>query len=290
MNNKLTRILSCAVLLCALACQKNTDVVRDEYIRFYSSKDLSKEIKVLQIPFEGESGSVVVKTNADITVKYEPRISEGSDSWITFEEPVKVSEGEYEIAYTAGRLLKDLDQRRASVNVTAKSIWLGGFLKVCQGYEFLWSPEAAAAPKSITYAEPWNSVSVKGITDLSHAYISFNAYATAPQALAPEQTFQLKIALSDGAVFNDNGLQSYVVDVAQGTDFSWSNLVALSFKSSGSAFKHDTKVSLSVLSNVEGLSVSVDNLKIYNVTEDLLEEGDGEEWMDPEGGEMEDIE
>ena len=96
--------------------------------------------------------------------------------------------------------------------------------------------------------------------------------------------------MSDGALFNDNCLQSYVVDIAQGTDFSWSNLVALPFKSSGSAFKHDTKVSLSVLSNVEGLSVSVDNLKIYNVTEDLLEEGDGEEWMDPEGGEMEDIE
>ena len=223
-------------------------------------------------------------------MKFEPRTAEGLDSWITFEEPVKISEGEYEIAYTAGRLLKDLDQRRASVNVTAKSIWLGGFLKVCQGYEFLWSPEAAVAPESITYAEPWNSVSVTGITDLSHAYISFNAYATASQALAPEQTFQLKIALSDGAVFNENGLQSYVVDVAQGTDFGWSNLVALPFKSTGSAFKFDTKVSLSVLSNVEGLSVSVDNLKIYNVTEDLLEEGDGEEWMDPEGGEMEDIE
>ena len=290
MNNKLTRILSCAVLLCALACQKNSDVVRDEYIKFYSSKDVSKEINVLQIPFEGESAAVVVKTNADITIKFEPRTAEGVDSWITFEEPVKVSEGVYEITYTAGRLLKDLDQRRASVNVTSKSIWLGGFLKVCQGYEFLWSPEDAAAPKSITYAEPWNSVSVKGITDLSHAYISFNAYANAPHALSPEQTFQLEIALSDGAVFNDNGLQSYVVDVAQGTDFSWSNLVALSFKSSGSAFKHDTKVSLSVLSNVEELSVSVDNLKIYNVTEDLLEEGDGEEWMDPEGGEMEDIE
>ena len=175
MNNKLTRILSCAVLLCALACQKNSDVVRDEYIKFYSSKDVSKEINVLQIPFEGESAAVVVKTNADITIKFEPRTAEGVDSWITFEEPVKVSEGVYEITYTAGRLLKDLDQRRASVNVTSKSIWLGGFLKVCQGYEFLWSPEDAAAPKSITYAEPWNSVSVKGITDLSHAYISFNA-------------------------------------------------------------------------------------------------------------------
>ena len=100
----------------------------------------------------------------------------------------------------------------------------------------------------------------------------------------------MKIALSEGAVFNENGLQSYVVDVAQGTDFGWSNLVALPFKSTGSAFKLDTKVSLSVLSNVEGLSVAVDNLKIYNVTEDLREESDGEDWGDPEGGEMEDIE
>ena len=36
--------------------------------------------------------------------------------------------------------------------------------------------------------------------------------------------------------------------------------------------------------------MSVDNLKVYNVTDDLREEGDGEEWVDPEGGEMEDME
>ena len=290
MSKKLTVILSYAVLLCAFACQKNTDVVRDEYIRFYSDKDLSKEISVLQIPFEGETAKVIIKTNADVIVKFEPQTEEGLDSWITFGEPVKISNGVYEVNYTASRLVKDLDQRTASVNVTAPNIWLGKFLKVCQGYEYLWSPAAASAPKTITFANSWKSASVTGITELSHAFVSFNAYATAPQALAPEQTFQLKIALSDGAVFTDNGLQSYVVDVVQDTDFGWSNLVALPFKSSGSAFDSETKVSLSLVSDVEDLVVSIDNLKIYNVTEDLREEGDGEEWEDPEGGEMEDLE
>ena len=290
MNKKLTVILSYTILLCAMACQKNTDIVRDEYIRFYSDKNMSKEISVLQIPFEGESAKLILKTNADVVVKFEPQTEEGINTWITFGDMVKVSEGEYEIPYTASRLLTDLDQRTASVNVTAQNIWLGKFLKVCQGYKWLWSPASADAPKSIDYSTPWKSASITGISELSYAYISFNAYAVNPQALAPEQTFQLKIALSDGAVFTDNGLQSYVVDVVQDTDFTWSNLVALPFKAVGSAFKFDTKVSLSVVSNVEGLLVNIDNLKIYNVTEDLREEGDGEEWFDPEGGEMEDVE
>ena len=259
MSKKLTVILSYAVLLCAMACQKNTDIVRDEYIRFYSDKDLSKEISVLQIPFEGESAKLVLRTNADVVVNFEPQTEEGLDSWIAFEEPVKISEGEYEIAYTASRLLKDLGQRTASVNATAPKIWLGKFLKVCQGYKGIWSPAAADAPKEVSYSSSWKSVSITGIADLSHAYISFNAYAINPQALSPDQTFQLKIELSDGAVFTDNGLQSYVVDVVQDTDFGWSNLVALPFKSTGSAFKIDTKVSLKVLSNVEGLVVNVDN-------------------------------
>ena len=289
MNKKLTIILSYVFLLCTVACQKDTDVVRDEYIRFYSNKDLSKEISVLQIPFEGESAKLVLKTNADVIVNFEPKTEEGLDSWITFEEPVKISEGVYEIAYTASRLMKDLDQRTASVNATASKIWLGKFLKVCQGYKSLWSPESADAPKTVSYSSPWKSTSIKGIADLSNAYISFNAYATNPQSLSPEQTFQLKIELSEGAVFTDNGLKSYVVDIAQGTDFSWSNLVALPFKSTGSAFNIDTKVSLGLVSNVEGLSIAVDNIKIYHVTDDLLEDGDGEEWMDPEGGEMEEL-
>ena len=290
MNKKLTVILSYAILLCAFACQKNTDIVRDEYIRFYSDKNLSKEINVLQIPFEGESAKVIIKTNADVVVKFEPKTEEGLDSWISFDEPVKLSDGTYEVAYNAGRLLKDLDQRTASVNVTAPKIWLGKFLKVCQGYEYLWSPSAADAPKTITYGNAWKSLSVANIKESSHAYVSFNAYATAPHALAPEQTFQLKVALSDGAVFEDNGLQTYVVDVAQSTVFGWSNLVALPFKSLDSSFEADTKISLSLVSNIEGLVVSIDNLKVYNVTDDLREEGDGEEWVDPEGGEMEDME
>ena len=290
MCKKLTVILSYAVLLCAMACQKNTDVVRNEYIRFYSDKDMAKEISVLQIPFEGEAAKVIIKTNADVVVKFEPQTGEGLDSWITFGEPVKVSNGVYEVSYTAGSLLKDLDQRTASINVTAPKIWLGKFLKVCQGYEYLWSPAAADAPKTITYGNAWKSMSVANIKEASHAYVSFNAYATAPHALAPEQTFQLKVALSDGAVFEDNGLQTYVVDVAQSTVFGWSNLVALPFKSLDSSFEADTKISLSLVSNIEGLVVSIDNLKVYNVTDDLREEGDGEEWVDPEGGEMEDME
>ena len=48
MSKKLTVILSYAVLLCAFACQKNTDVVRDEYIRFYLDKDLSKAIEIMK--------------------------------------------------------------------------------------------------------------------------------------------------------------------------------------------------------------------------------------------------
>ena len=290
MKNNLKKILSYAVLLCAFACQKNSDVVRDEYIKFYSSNNPSKEISVLQVPFEGESAKVIIKTNADIVVKFAPETAGGVDSWITFDEPVRISSGEYEINYTASRLLRDLDQRTASVNVTSPKIWLGSFLKVCQGYEFLWSPAAEDAPEAVTYSQPWKSDSVTGITELSHGFISFNAYATAPQALSADQTFQLRIALSEGAVFTDNGLQSYVVDVVQDTGFGWSNLVALPFKSTDSAFKIDTKVTLTVLSAIEGLIVNVDNLKIYNVTDDLREEGDGEEWEDPEGGEMEDIE
>ena len=290
MNKKLTVILSYAILLCAFACQKNTDIVREEYIKFYSDKNLSKELNVLQIPFEGESAKVIIKTNADVVVKFEPQTEEDLDSWITFEEPVKVFKGTYEVAYTASRLLKDLDQRTASVNVTAPKIWLGKFLKVCQGYEFLWSPASGSAPKTVTNANKWTSESITGIEKSSYAYISFNAYATNPQALAPEQTFQLKVELSEGALFTDNGLQTYVVDVAQSTVFEWSNLVALPFKAVESSFENDTKVSLSVVSNVEGLVVSIDNLKIYNVTDDLREEGDGEEWNDPEGGEMEDME
>ena len=290
MNRKLTVILSYAILLCAMACQKNIDIVRDEYIRFYSDKNLSKEINVLQIPFEGESAKVILKTNADVLVKFEPQTEEGLDSWITFDEPVRISEGEYEIAYTASSLLKDLDQRTASVNVTASEIWLGKFLKVCQGYKFLWSPATADAPRTVTYQNPWKSASVAGIGELSYAYISFNAIASIPQPLSPQQTFQLKIELTEGALFADNGLQSYVVDVAQDAEFGWLNLVALPFKSSDSAFMSDTKVSLSLLSDIEGLTMHIDNLKIYNVTADLREEGDGEEWDDPEGGEMEDLE
>ena len=78
--------------------------------------------------------------------------------------------------------------------------------------------------------------------------------------------------------------------MAQDTGFGWSNLVALPFKSTDSGFAADTKVSLSLLSDIDGLVMSIDNLKIYNVTDDLREEGDGEEWIDPEGGEMEDME
>ena len=272
MNKTLKSILSCAILLCAFACQKNTDVVRDEYIRFYSSKDLSKEINVLQIPFEGEDAKIIIKTNADVVIKFEPWTGDGLDSWITFEEPVKIAENEYEVSYSAIRLLKDLDQRTASVNVTVPKIWLGKFLKVCQGYEYLWSPASADAPKTITYEDSWTSRSITGISESSYAYLSFNAYAVCPDAINSEQTFQLKIALSDGALFSDNGLQSYVVDVAQGSDFGWSNLVYLPFKAVDSEFDANTKVSLSLLSNIEGLAMNIDNLKIYNVTDDLREE------------------
>ena len=290
MNKKLTVILSYAVLLCAFACQKNTDIVRNEYIRFYSDKNLSKEINVLQIPFEGESAKVIIKTNADVVVKFEPQIDEGQDSWITFEEPVKVSDGTYEVSYIASGLLKDLDQRTASVNVTAQKIWLGKFLKVCQGYKRLWGPGKASAPKKITYGNAWKSASVTGIDEYSHAYVSFNAYATAPNALDPKQTFQLEVALSEGALFEDNGLQTYVVDIVQATDFAWSNLVALPFKAKSGAFKSDTNMSLSLLSDMEGLVVSIDSLKVYNVTDDLREDGDGEEWGEGDGEEMGDIE
>lgn len=286
MTKKLSRILSSAVLLCALACQKNPDSVRDEYIRFYSSRNMSKEINVLQIPFEGESAKLYIKTNADVVVKFEPQM----DSWITFEEPVKISDGEYEVAYTASGLVDDLDQRTASVNVTSTAIWLGKFLKVCQGYKFLWSPESADAPKTITYAKPWDGKKITGINKLSNAYISFNAYATIDQTLYEGQTFQLRITLSEGAEFTYNGLKSYVVDVAKDTGAKWANLVALPFMASASTFAENTKVSLSLVSDIAGLSMSIKNLKIYNVTEDLLGGGDGEEWGDFEGDGMEDLE
>ena len=288
MNNNLLRILSCSLLLLAWACQKNVEVVREEYIRFYSDADRSKEIDVLQIPFEGDTAKIIIKTNNAVNIKYDMPQIEGQDPWITFSEPVLVSEGEYEVSYVAAHLEKDIEQRVASVNVTAPTIWLGRFLKVCQGYEPLWAPSAAIGP--ITYRTPWQSSSIAGIGDLSNAYLSFNAYVVSQSERDPEETFQFAVEVSEGAVFTDTGLSSYVVDIQQGEEFNWSNIVTLPFKASDTAFREDTKVTLKLVKSTQGLTVHVDNFRIYNVTEDLVGDGDGEEWEDPEAGELEDLE
>lgn len=285
MNNKLFRILACSILLLAVACQDKGDVVREEYIRFYSDKDLSKEISVLQIPFEGDSAKIVVTTNNDVNFKFEMPESEKEDPWISFSDPVQIKEGVYEVTYVAASLLKDLDQRTASVNVTAPNIWLGRFLRVCQGYPLFWTPASDDAVESITFNTSWKSGELTGIEQFSHAYLSFNAYALAQQS----RTFQLEISLTDGAVFTETGLSSYVIDVECGEEFNWSNLVALPFKSSGSAFLADMKVSLRLLTYSQ-VTIYVDNFKIYNVADDLLDEGDGEEFVDPEAGESGDLE
>ena len=287
----LRTILLCAPAICGIAlnsCRKDSNVNRSEVVRFYSPDAPQKSVTYLQIPLEGISDGVMyIESNTPIDVETQLPASDmlSGDSWITV-DITRESDRNYVVRYSAKALEGDLSQRTASVNATSTQMYLGSYLKICQGYELFWTNVFTGMDHLVLDAsrKSWTTSAIPNIASTSFDYISFNAYAVNPDAASMKEVYPLELSLPEGSYFDSNARTSFVVDVPLGETFGDGNLIYLPFRSTAGGFSSETAVKFSSLYEGESMPrIHVGNIKVYKVSDQLREILEGEDFGDMGG-------
>lgn len=281
----LNKGLSFALVLCltvAASCRKDRNVSRSEVVRFYSADEMHKSINYLQIPLEGiENGVIYIESNTPVSVETQLPVSDvlSDDAWLDVQVS-RESDSRYTVRYSAKALKNDLSQRTASVNATSTRLFLGSYLKMCQGYELFWTNSFTGLDHLVltSSARAWTTGVIPAIASTSYDYISFNAYAVNPQALSITEVYPVELSLPEGAYFEDNGRTSYVLDVPIGSSFNDANLLYLPFCSEAGGFSSETVFTFRSLCGEDSpVQLHIDNIKVYKVSDQLREVLEGED-------------
>lgn len=290
MNMRHTAELSliCAIVLVSpvvSSCRKDKNAGRSEEVRFYLPDNPQTSINYLQIPLEGVSDGVIyIESNTPVNVETQLPAEDvlSSDPWIDV-NVTQESDRHYVIRYSASALKGDLKERTASVNATSIQMYLGAYLKICQGYELFWTNVFTGMDHLVLDESRtnWQSSFIPGIASTSYDYVSFNAYAVNPGAVSTKELYPLELSIPEGTYFDSNGRNTFVVDVSIGEEFNDDNLIYLPFRSTAEGFSSETAFTFRSLSTGENIpALHIGNIKVYKVSDQLrqiLEGGDFDE-------------
>ncbi len=294
MGLRLKTVLRMGVLapLCALtlSCRKNTDIARSETVRFYSAGNPDKSITYLQIPLEGVSeGEICIESNTPVEVETVLPVKDvlGADPWISISVTPE-GDRNYTVKYSAKALKGDLTSRSACLNATSTSMYLGSYLKICQGYDLFWAEDAAAEHILSASAPTYTIVTIPSIAATSYDYISFNAYAVNPEAVSTKEVYPLELSIPEGTYFAQTGLETFILDVPLADSFGDSNLLYLPFRSVADGFSSETTVTFrSAYSGETPPTLHIGNIKVYKVSDQLREVLDGGDYEEMGGEDIE---
>ena len=278
--------LVAACCLAAVACSKDKNVSRSETVRFYSADSPDKSITYLQLPLEGVTdGTIYIESNTPVSVATQLTAAEmmsAESSWITV-DVTKESDCSYRVRYCAEPLKGNLNRRSACINATSTQMYLGSYLKLCQGYELFWICKTSEVALSSSNAS-WSTGVIDNIASTSWDYIAFNAYAENPDAVSTKDVYPLRLALPEETYFESNSRTDYVVDVPLGNAYTDGNLIYLPFRSVNGGFSSETEISFTSLSDADSsVKLHIGNIKIYKVSDQLREVLEGGDSVDGGG-------
>lgn len=277
--------LSSAILF---SCKKDGDVSRSEAVRFYSSDAPQKSITYLQLPLEGVTGGeIYIESNTPVSVETQLPAAEmlASDPWISI-EVTKKSDCVYLVKYSAAPLKGGLSQRTACINATSTQMYLGSYLKLCQGYELFWTNSFTDREHLVLDAdEPsWSTGVITDIAATSWDYLAFKAYAVNPSAVSVRDVYPVEISIPEGTYFETTGRTTYVADVPLGDSFADASLIYMPFKSTAGGFSSEMTITFrSAGEDLSGLELHIDDIKIYKVSDQLREVLEGGDYADGGG-------
>ncbi len=289
MNMKLKGGFLCILAMSVLAasCGKDKNVSRSETVRFWSADSPDKSITYLQLPLEGVTdGTIYIESNTPVDVETQLTAAEmmSSDaSWITV-DVTKESDCRYRVRFCAEPLIGDLTRRTACINATSTQMYLGSYLKLCQGYELFWTCSKAESFVLASSGASWDTGTITDIASTSWDYIAFNAYAENSDAVSTKDVYPLELTIPEETYFESNSRTSFIVDVPLGDAFADDNLIYLPFRSVNGGFSSETVVTFTSLADADSsVKIHVGNIKIYKVSDQMREVLEGGDSVDGGG-------
>ncbi len=132
--NRLHLLLCAAGLTMCIGCGKESSL-RSENIFIISQEDPQNEMEVLDIHYNGEKGSIYIKSNVDYTVSFQQDVHNHDKDWVTFGEKRHDAAKDCDVIdFKAKPMTGSLKRLSGVLNLSCPNTSYGRFLVVRQGY------------------------------------------------------------------------------------------------------------------------------------------------------------
>lgn len=291
MKLKVSAFLVMLAVAAVSSCSQKprVEMLRDDFISIYEQNP-NKNIENIQVPFEGTTDAKInVLSNLPLEWVYRVSPNQEDPQWLQIKEVKTLGNGRMEITYDAASILElnTLERRQGYLSFSSPGAYMGKFLTIRQGYVLQWEEDFGSIGGVLSLSGKQTYTTEAGgmaiINRDYYDYVSFNAYAeTSTEFL--DNNITLDVTVSGGR-FEDIGRTTYRVSVPLGDKAQRENMHFMLLSNGGNLMSATTTLTFSV-ENDEGVTVHVDNLKVYKVSEAELhnlsddeEFDDSEEWI-----------
>lgn len=276
------------VAIAASSCEQKgrVDILRDDFISVYEQNP-QKTVDNIQVPFDGVTDAKInVLSNLPLDWVYRVNNDQEDPAWLQIKEVKDLGDGHMEITYDAASILElnTLERRQGYLSFSSEYAFMGKFLTIRQGYVLQYEEDfgSLGGTLSLSGKQTYTTEELAIINRDYYDYVSFNAYAEVNTEFL-DNNITLDVTIHGGK-FDGIDRTTYRVSIPLGDKPEKENLHFMLLSNGGELMSSKTTLTFSV-ENDEGVTVHVDNLHLYKVSEaelhDLSDEDfdDSEEWI-----------
>lgn len=279
-------ILAACAAVSSCMQEARREILRDDYITVYEQNP-QRTVDNIQVPFDGAADAKInILYSQPLDWVYRVNPDQEDPLWFQIKDVRNLGDGHMEITYDAASILElnTLERRQGYLSFSSENSFLGKFLTIRQGYTLQYEEDFGFLGGELllsgkqTYTTEELAVINKDLYD----YVSFNAYAEVNTEFL-DNNITLDVTIKGGK-FDAIDRTTYRVSVPLGDKAQKENLHFMLLSNGGELMSPKTTLTFSV-ANDEGVTVHIDNLNLYKVSEaelhDLSDEefDDSEEWI-----------
>lgn len=286
MKLKFSAVLMLQVtLIVASSCAQKprVEILRDDFISVYEQNP-ERTVDNIQVPFDGaEDAKINVVSNRPLEWVYRVGNDQQDPAWFQIKEVKDMGDGHMEITYDAASILElnTLERRQGYLSFSNADAYLGKFLAIRQGYTLQYEEDfgSLGGTLSLTGKQTYKTEELSIINRDYYDYVSFNAYAEVNTEFL-DHNITLDVTITGGK-FESIDRTTYRLSIPVGDKPQKENLHFMLLSNGGQLMSSKTTLTFSV-ANDEGVTVHIDNLHLYKVSEAELHDFSDEEFDDSE--------
>ena len=272
-------------LIAASSCAQKprVEILRDDFISVYEQNP-ERTVDNIQVPFDGaEDAKINVVSNRPLEWVYRVGNDQQDPAWFQIKEVKDMGDGHMEITYDAASILElnTLERRQGYLSFSNQDAYLGKFLAIRQGYTLQYEEDfgSLGGTLSLTGKQTYKTEELSIINRDYYDYVSFNAYAEVNTEFL-DHNITLDVTITGGK-FESIDRTTYRLSIPVGDKPQKENLHFMLLSNGGQLMSSKTTLTFSV-ANDEGVTVHIDNLHLYKVSEAELHDFSDEEFDDSE--------